>query len=58
MDWIDCPDTESYILRLQENYIRMTDKQCPLPKAPVEQRAYTMLLLLADIGALQMLEDN
>ena len=50
------PDTESYILQLQDNYTRTTGLACDLPRGSTETRARAMLMQLAKIGALGLLE--
>ncbi len=56
-DSAECPDTESYIRLLQTNFIRMTDRDCVLPEHGVEARARAMFEALAEIGALEILEE-
>jgi len=52
------PDTDSYMIQLQNNFIRMTAMSCDLPKTGTEARAKAMLYHLAKIGALVLLEDD
>lgn len=55
-DPLEFPDADSYIWFLQSNYIRMTDRDCPLPEGSTERRARVMLVRLAEIGGLTILE--
>ena len=55
-DPTEFPDTDSYVWFLQSNYIRMTDRDCPLPEGSTERRARVMLVRLAEIGGLTILE--
>ena len=50
------PDTESYIWFLQNNVIRTTGLEFPLPEGDVEQQARFMFDRLSKIGALTILE--
>lgn len=56
-DPTEYPDTESYIWQLRANYIRMTDRDCVLPERGVEEQAQVMFAALAEIGALEILEE-
>ncbi len=56
-DPTEYPDTESYIWQLRANYIRMTDRDCILPEHGVEEQAQAMFAALAEIGALEILEE-
>lgn len=55
-DPTEFPDTESYIWFLQNNVVRTTGLDFPVPKGDVEQQARTVLARLGGIGALEMLE--
>ena len=55
-DPTEFPDTESYIWFLQNNVIRTTEMDCPLPDGSTERRARAMLKHLERIGALVLLE--
>ena len=57
-DPTEYPDTESYIWRLRENFIRATDLDCVLPESDVERQAQTMIAHLAKAGSLEVLEDG
>lgn len=57
-DPTEFPDAESYLWKLRSNFIRMTDQDCPLPEAGLEQQARVMFAALAKIGALEVLEDG
>jgi len=56
-DPTEYPDTESYIWQLRANYIRLTDRDCVLPKHGTEEQARAMFAALAGIGALEILEE-
>ena len=49
-------DTESYIWFLQNNVIRTTGLEFPLPEGDVEQQARFIFDRLSKIGALTILE--
>ena len=51
------PTVDSYILFLQNNFIRMTDQECPLPEGDTEQRALAMFCALSNVGCLTLVED-
>ncbi len=51
------PTVDSYILFLQDNFIRMTDRDCPLPEGDTEQRSSAMFRALSNVGCLSILED-
>lgn len=51
------PDTGSYIRQLQTNFIRMTDRDCPIPESGTEQQARAMFGYLGKAGALEILEE-
>lgn len=53
----DFPDVETYIWHLRQNYERMTNLRCDLPKGNIELQARAMFYSLAEIGALQLLEE-
>ena len=53
----DFPDVETYIWYLRQNYERMTGLRCNLPKGNLELRVRAMFYSLAEIGALQLLEE-
>lgn len=53
----DFPDVETYIWYLRQNYERMTGLRCDLPKGNLELQARAMFYSLAEIGALQLLEE-
>ena len=52
------PDTESYLWQLRSNFIRMTDRDCVLPKHGLEEQARVLFGELAKIGALEVLENG
>lgn len=56
-DPFDFPDVDSYIWFLQNNYIRMTDRDCVLPEGDPERRARAMFSKLEEIGGLKVLEE-
>lgn len=53
----DFPNVETYLWYLQQNYERMTGLRCELSKGNLELQARAMFYSLAEIGALQLLED-
>ena len=55
-DPTEFPDTESYLWQLRSNFIRMTDRDCVLPKHGLEEQARVLFGELAKIGALEVLE--
>ena len=55
-DPTEFPDTESYIWFLQNNVIRTTGLEFPLPEGDVEQQARFIFDRLSKLGALTMLE--
>lgn len=54
----DFPNTESFLRYMRNNFVRLTDMPCGLPKGSTEARARAMLERLADIDALEILEDG
>ena len=56
-DPTEFPDTESYLWQLRSNFIRMTDRDCVLPKHGLEEQARVLFGELAKIGALEVLEN-
>lgn len=54
----DFPDVETYICYLRQNYERMSGLRCELPKGNAELQARAMFYSLAEIGALQLLEEE
>ena len=54
----DFPDVETYICYLRQNYERMSGLRCDLPQSSTELQARAMLYSLAEIGALELLEDE
>ena len=55
-DPTEFPDTDTYIRFLQNNVIRTTEMDCPLPDGSTERRARAMLKQLERSGALVRLE--
>ena len=53
----DFPDVATYLWYLRQNYERMTNLRCDLPKGNLELQAQAMFYSLAEIGALQLLEE-
>ncbi len=51
------PDVDHYIQFLQNNIIRTTGMDCPLPNGSTETRARAVLAQLAKIGGLELLEE-
>ena len=56
-DPAEFPDTESYIWFLQNNVIRTTGLEFPLPEGDVEQQARFIFDRLSKVGALTIVED-
>ena len=54
----DFPDTEAYIRYLHGNYERMSGLECSLPKGDLELQARALFYSLAEIGALELLEED
>lgn len=52
------PDVETYLWYLHQNYERMSGFRCELPKDNLELQARAMFYSLAEIGALQLLEEE
>ena len=48
----------SYLWQLRSNFIRMTDRDCVLPKHGLEEQARVLFGELAKIGALEVLENG
>ena len=53
----DFPDVATYLWYLRQNYERMTGLRCDLPKGNLELQVRDMFYSLAEIGALQLLEE-
>ena len=56
-DPTEFPDVETYIWFVQNNVIRTTGMDCPLPEGDTESQARTMFRHLDKIGGLTLLED-
>jgi len=54
----DFPDVETYIWYLKNNYERMSGKECRLPQGSTEIQARSLIYSLAEIGALELLEEK
>lgn len=52
------PDLEKYIDYMAESFERMTEIPCVIPKGTLSERAYALILNLANIDALEVLEDE
>lgn len=48
----------TYLWQLRSNFIRMTDRDCVLPKHGLEEQARVLFGELAKIGALEVLENG
>lgn len=57
-DPTEFPDTDTYIWFVQNNIIRTTGMECPLPDGNTERQAVALLYQLAKIGALTILEED
>ena len=57
-DPTEFPDTDTYIWFVQNNIIRTTGMECPLPDGNTERQAVALLDQLAKIGALTILEED
>ena len=53
----DTGDLATYLWYLRQNYERMTGLRCDLPKGNLELQVRAMFYSLAEIGALQLLEE-
>ena len=56
-DGAEFASTKNYIHYLRDNFIRMTGLPCELPEGDTESRARHMMDRLAEIGAIELLED-
>ena len=52
------PSTESFLRCMRDSFVRLTDMPCPLPEGSLDVRARTLLKRLAEIDALEILEDS
>ena len=50
-------DSVSFLQYMQDTFERMTELPCELPKGTLDERAEAMIQHLADIGALEIMED-
>ena len=50
--------TEGYIRQIQCNYIRSTGRDCRLPSGDREKMARAMFAYLAEVDALEILDDG
>lgn len=57
-DSAEFASTKNYIHYLRDNFARMTGLPCELPEGDTETQAGYMLDRLAEIGALELLEDG
>ena len=57
-DFLEYPDTETYIWQLRSNFIRATGLDCDLPQGGVERQAQAMIAQLAKAGALEVFDDG
>ena len=57
-DTDDYPDSAGFIRYMRNNFVRMTDMPCDLPDGNLDERARYMLERLADIDALEIIEDE
>ncbi len=53
----DFPDSASFLQFMRNNYVRMTDIPFDLPDGDLDTKAKAMLEELADIDALEIIED-
>lgn len=51
-------DLEQYINWMTKNFKRMTDRPCPAESRSIDDRARAVLKCLADIDALEVIEDE
>lgn len=49
---------DQYIAYMQESFERLTDRPCKLPKGSREEKAKALLAMLAEIDALEVMEDE
>jgi len=52
------PDLEGYIKYMAESFERFTDMPCAVPDGDIHARAHALILNLAEIDALEVLEDE
>ncbi len=54
----DFPNTESFLRHMRNNFTRLTDMPCELPEGNADVRAKAMLERLAEVDALEILEND
>ena len=54
----DFPDSAGFLQHMQNQFIRMTELACILPDGDLDARAKAMLERLADIDALEIIDDE
>lgn len=52
------PNAESFLHCIRDNFVRLTDMPCPLPEGSLDVRARALLERLAEVDALEILEDG
>jgi hypothetical protein len=52
------PSTESFLRCMRDSFVRLTDMPCPLPEGSLDVRARALLERLAEVDALEILEDG
>lgn len=52
------PDLDRYITYMCSTFERMTDIPCDIPNGTTDERAHALLLRLAEIDALEVVEDE
>ncbi len=51
------PDIESFLRYMRDSFVRLTDMPCILPEGSTEGRARAMIERMAEVDALEILED-
>lgn len=51
------PDIESFLRYMRDSFVRLTDMSCTLPEGSTEVRARAMIERMAEVDALEILED-
>lgn len=52
------PNTESFLRCMRDRFVRLTDMPCLLPEGSLDVRARALLERLAEVDALEILEDG
>ncbi len=52
------PNAESFLRCIRDRFVRLTDMPCPLPEGSLDVQARALLERLAEVDALEILEDG